>query len=306
MGRLCLSRLLLLAVVGVVAPALAQDAPPGVQRPRDFPQALPDGWRMLGDDEPTPGERSRDPFAGGPLDGAPDAFDFRRDGAIQPVFPRRGEPTAPDGTLLGRDGAAPPAPPRDPARDEAALKAARDKARAEELKKALAPKPEPAVLRREALDKLFAQLAAQTDPRRAQVAAAAIQHIWMQSQSDTASLVMQRALAAIDAKNFTVALTLLDRLVAIAPDWAEAWNERATARFLTEDADGAMADIDKVLRLEPRHFAALAGMGVILQRAGLERRALEAFSKALEVYPAQPVIQETVEKLSLKVNGRDI
>jgi tetratricopeptide (TPR) repeat protein len=99
---------------------------------------------------------------------------------------------------------------------------------------------------------------------------------------------------------------LLDRLVALEPNWAEAWNQRATVRFLAEDFDGSMADIDKVLKLEPRHFGALTGMGVILQREGLDKRALEVFNRALEIYPAQSDLKDSVDKLTLDVNGRDI
>jgi tetratricopeptide (TPR) repeat protein len=128
----------------------------------------------------------------------------------------------------------------------------------------------------------------------------------LQSQSYTANLVMQRAMLASRMKNYPLALTLLDKLVALEPDWAEAWNQRATVRFLSEDFDGSMADIDKVLKLEPRHFGALTGMAVILQREGLDKRALEVFNKTLEIYPAQPDLKDTVDKLTLDVNGRDI
>jgi tetratricopeptide (TPR) repeat protein len=92
----------------------------------------------------------------------------------------------------------------------------------------------------------------------------------------------------------------------LEPDWSEAWNQRATTRFLTGDTDGAMADIDRVIKLEPRHFGALAGMGMILQGAGLEKSALEIFKKALGIYPLEPDIQKLVEKLTLEIEGQDI
>ena len=67
-----------------------------------------------------------------------------------------------------------------------------------------------------------------------------------------------------------------------------------------------MADIGQVMKLEPRHFGALAGMGIILQGAGLDKRALEIFNKALVIYPLEPDIQKLVEKLKLEVEGQDI
>ena len=96
--------------------------------------------------------------------------------------------------------------------------------------------------------------------------------------------------------NYPLALSLFDKLVALEPDWAEAWNQRATTRFLTGDTDGAMADIDQVMKLEPRHFGALAGMGMILQGEGLDKSALEIFKKALGIYPLAAGYSKTHRK----------
>ncbi|MGO9673642.1 MAG: tetratricopeptide repeat protein [Methylocella sp.] len=272
----CLAQL---QVASLGAPAMAGAG--GQQWP-----GLPNDWRVLGDDVgPAPGDQ------------APGQFDFRRDGRGPPFgqAPNLTERRAPDSLKSS-----------DPVKDAAAAKAARDKARAEDLKKALAPRPEPAALRQRALDELFKRLGAAADPDEAKGVADAIQHVWLQSQSDTADLVMQRAMLASRMKNYPLALALLDRLVALEPNWAEAWNQRATVRFLSQDFDGSMADIDKAIKLEPRHFGALTGMGVILQREGLDKRALEVLNKALEIYPAQPDLKDAVDKLRLDVNGRDI
>lgn len=277
----CLTRLVL---AGFVAPAMA-----GADKQQWPSGGLPNDWRALEDDAPTPG------------DPGPGQFDFGRDGRVQPfgqapsLSPSLSERRAPNSLKSP-----------DPVQDAAAAKAARDKARAEALKKALAPRPEPAALRQRALDELFKHLGAASDPEEAKGYADAIQHVWLQSQSDTANLIMQRAMLASRMKNYPLALTLLDKLVAFEPLWAEAWNQRATVRFLSRDFDGAMADIDKVMKLEPRHFGALTGMGVILQQEGLDKRALQVFNKALEIYPAQPDLKDTVDKLTLDVNGRDI
>ncbi|WP_374307391.1 hypothetical protein [Methylocella sp.] len=269
--------------LAVAAPSRAQEDEPVFPRPRppadaeappsSWPGGLPDGWRALGDDEP-------------PLRQNAPSLDFGRDSRF-----------APPGSLAPRK----PAP-----KDEATLKAEREKAQAEALRKALEPKPDPAVLRAQALDVLFARLAATNDPAQAEPIVAAIQRIWTQPNSDTASLILQRAQAAVDARSYDAALALLDRLTAIAPDWAEAWSERAAVRMLAGDAEGAMGDIDRTIRLEPRQFDALANLGGLLEREGLESRALEAYEKSLRIYPAQPALKEAVEKLEVKVRGRDI
>lgn len=179
-------------------------------------------------------------------------------------------------------------------------------AQAEQLKKALAPKPTPEAVRKQMLDTLFEHLRTAKNTEDAQRIAISIEQIWLQSYSETANLLMQRATASVKAEQFPLALSLYDKLVALEPGWAEAWNQRAVTRFLTGDTDGAMADIDQVMKLEPRHFGALAGMGMILQGAGLDKGALAIFNKVLGIYPLDPDVQKLVEKLTLEVEGQDI
>ena len=160
--------------------------------------------------------------------------------------------------------------------------------------------------RKEQLDLLFGRLAKAADPDEAQGLVAAIEHLWMRSGSDTADLLMTRAVTAMGSDHRDVALLLLDKLIALRPNWAEAWNKRATLRFLDDDDADSMADISHVLALEPRHFGALSGMGVILQRNGLNKAALAAFRRALEIDPADAIVQKLVDQLVPQVEGRDL
>jgi tetratricopeptide (TPR) repeat protein len=181
-----------------------------------------------------------------------------------------------------------------------------DADRAEALRKALAPKPSIAVIRQQTLDQLFKHLASAEDDETAKGIAGAIERIWGHSDSDTANLLMERGSASLLAGHYPLALAIFDKLVALKPQWAEAWNKRATTRFRADDIDGAMADIDQVLKLEPRHYGALAGMGLILQKSNLSKQALGVFRKALALNPRQTELRELVDKLSLEVEGRDI
>ncbi|HET6379171.1 MAG TPA: tetratricopeptide repeat protein [Methylocella sp.] len=174
-----------------------------------------------------------------------------------------------------------------------------------ELKKALSPRP-PEIVRKELLDSLFQQLSAAQNPEAARQVAESIERLWLKSISDTATLLMQRAGEAARAGQFPLALSIFDKLVIIEPEWAEAWNQRATARFHAGDMDGAMADINQALKLEPRHFGALTGMGVILRSAGLGERALQVFKKAQSLYPLNPDIQKQIENLTREIEGQDI
>jgi len=156
------------------------------------------------------------------------------------------------------------------------------------------------------LDFLFGALKAAPDEASAKHVEARIWALWMQTPSDTAALLMVRAKAAMDAQKMDVALKLLDAVVKLRPDYVEAWNRRATVYYLQNDYTHSLEDIEQVLVREPRHFGALAGLGMIMQDLGDDKRALEAFRKALAVNPYLDKVPELVKTLTEKVEGRDI
>src|SRR4051794_20839188 len=135
------------------------------------------------------------------------------------------------------------------------------------------------------LDFLFGALKAAPDEASAKHVEARIWAVWMQTPSDTAALLMVRAKVAMDAQKTDVALKLLDAVIKLRPDYIEAWNRRATLYYLKNDYARSLEDIQQILIREPRHFGALAGLGFIMQDIGEEKRALEAFRKALAINP---------------------
>ena len=160
--------------------------------------------------------------------------------------------------------------------------------------------------RNKGLDFLFGALKAAPDEDSAKHVEARIWAIWIQTPSDTAALLMTRAKAAMDAQQTEVALKLLDAVIKLRPDYTEAWNRRATIYYLQNDYMRSLADIEQVLIREPRHFGALAGLGMIMQDMGDDKRALDAFRKALAINPHLEKVPELVKTLSEKVEGRDI
>jgi tetratricopeptide (TPR) repeat protein len=156
------------------------------------------------------------------------------------------------------------------------------------------------------LDFLFGALKAAPDEVSAKHVEARIWALWLQTPSDTAALLMMRAKAAMDAQQTDTALKLLDAVVKLRPDYVEAWNRRATLYYLKNDYAHSLQDIEQVLVREPRHFGALAGLGMIMQDIGDDKRALDAFRKALAVNPHLDKVPELVRTLSEKVEGRDI
>lgn len=156
------------------------------------------------------------------------------------------------------------------------------------------------------LDFLFGALKAAPDEESAKAVEARIWAVWTATKSDTAALLMLRAKAAMDSKDMDVALKLLDAVIKLRPDYIEAWNRRATLYYLQNDYSRSMEDIRQVLIREPRHFGALAGLGMILQETGDDKHALDAFRRALAINPHIERVPELVKALSEKVEGRDI
>jgi tetratricopeptide (TPR) repeat protein len=156
------------------------------------------------------------------------------------------------------------------------------------------------------LDRLFEALKVAPDEESAKFVENRIWAIWLASNSDTANLLMGRAKTATDAKDFDLAIKLLNAVIDMRPDFTEAWNRRATIYYLKKDFARSVEDIHEVLAREPRHFAALSGLGIILQELGDERHALDAFRRALAVHPHLERIPDLVKRLTEKVDGRDI
>jgi len=189
------------------------------------------------------------------------------------------------------------------------LALAQDEPRAAARKKppeAPAKLPKVGADRTRGLDFLFGALKAAPDEASAKHVEARIWAIWMQTPSDTAALLMMRAKVAMEAQQMEVALKLLDAIIKLRPDWTEAWNRRATLYYVQNDYARSLADIRQVLAREPRHFGALAGLGMIMQDLGDDKHALEAFRKALAINPHLEKVPDLVKTLSEKVEGRDI
>lgn len=153
------------------------------------------------------------------------------------------------------------------------------------------------------LDALFERLA---DPKardwervQSEIIAA-----WSDSGSPSMNLLFHRAGNAMENHDFDAALVFLDDLTRLAPDFAEGWNRRATIYFQQGEYTASLEDIARTLRLEPRHFGALSGLGIILDRVGDNAGALEAYRRAIAINPHLPGAQEGIKRLTPDVEGR--
>ncbi len=144
---------------------------------------------------------------------------------------------------------------------------------------------EPSAKRAAALDALLHQLKDSKDATEAGEFVSEIWRLWHETDNPDVELLMERAAASMPSRNFGLARMLLDEVVEIAPRYAEGWNQRATLLFIMGDHGQSLADIEKVLELEPRHFGALAGRGHIHLAAERWQEAMAAFRAALAINP---------------------
>ncbi len=156
------------------------------------------------------------------------------------------------------------------------------------------------------LDGLFKQLGRTSEAKRADRISTRIWEIWHTSDSKSVDLLTKWARSASGKRSFSVALDLLDQVVALRPNYAEGFNQRATLHFMMENYGKSIVDIERTLALEPRHYGALAGLATILERIGEKDRALETWHRVLSVYPAMTSAQNSVVRLEEELAGNRI
>lgn len=146
------------------------------------------------------------------------------------------------------------------------------------------------------LSRLLAELAMPEPARSPDEVEDLVWALWISHSDPAAESLMAEAVDALAAGEFDKARPLLDELVACYPDWAEAWNKRATLAFVEDRDADAVTDITQTLRLEPRHFGAVAGFGQICLRHGHVHEARAAFAVALTLNPHLDSIREMLEE----------
>ena len=151
------------------------------------------------------------------------------------------------------------------------------------------------------LKSLFHELALAEPPRPADDIEELIWALWIGHPDPAAAHDMGVAAQAMAGGRAGIAAPLLDRMVRNHPEWAEAWNKRATLAFIQGRDVDALADIARTLELEPRHFGAMAGFGQICLRHGRKQEARAAFQVALAHNPHLQGLAELIADLGREV-----
>ncbi len=150
------------------------------------------------------------------------------------------------------------------------------------------------------LDPLFEKLKAASDAREAQIYENAIWRVWLEPEDGAINSLMRLGLDAQNRGDMFGAFAVYDAITGLKPDYAEGWNRRATVLFLLDRLDESRKDAEKTLELEPRHFGALSGLGMIAMRQNQPDKALEVLEKALALNPHMANVRGQVEQLRKK------
>jgi len=134
----------------------------------------------------------------------------------------------------------------------------------------------------------------------------AIWQEWSRSGSPTADLLLERGREALKEDEVRAAVEHFTALVDHAPDFAEAYNARATAYFEAGLYGPALADLRRTLALNPRHFGAMTGLAVILEQLGQRREALSVYRAVAAIHPHHPDIRDGLERLERQLGEKSL
>jgi tetratricopeptide (TPR) repeat protein len=153
------------------------------------------------------------------------------------------------------------------------------------------------------LDELFVRLQDAGDTAEAEQLERRIWRIWIASDDPESSRLMAEGTRAMALGRLGQARDRFDLLVALEPDFAEAWNKRATVHYLMGDYVASVQDIQQTLALERRHFGALSGLGMIYEAIGKPAAALRSFEAALAINPHLDSARQRIEELRRELEG---
>jgi len=157
-----------------------------------------------------------------------------------------------------------------------------------------------------ALDVLFERLLETGDAVEAEALTGDIWRLWLHSDDDQVNELMVVGTSLMNTGRAEAALDIFDRMVAIAPAFAEGWNKRATVHWMLGNFQESVDDIERTLALEPRHFGALSGLGLIYMEVGRDEVALRAFEGALAINPHLHGPRQNIEVLKDRLDEKAI
>ena len=148
------------------------------------------------------------------------------------------------------------------------------------------------------LETLFITLSSNSDKQVIRSTENQIWEIWFAHPNSDVERLMQIGVQRMNANRHSEAMIIFSQLIENFPDYAEAWNRRATLHYILGNYQESIGDIERVLSLEPRHFGALSGLGLVYLQLGQLRKAKEAFEDLIKVHPNSPNARENLRRVN--------
>ena len=148
------------------------------------------------------------------------------------------------------------------------------------------------------LDDLFATLSSTSDLTTIRSTENEIWEIWFEHPNNDVEQLMQMGVARMNDNRQPEAMLIFNELIGSFPKYAEAWNRRATLHYLLGNYEESISDIENVLALEPRHFGALSGLGLVYLQINQLTKAKQAYEALIEVHPKSPNAKENLRKIN--------
>ena len=154
------------------------------------------------------------------------------------------------------------------------------------------------------LQNLFDVLQQTDDPGLIQNTENQIWDIWLQHPNTDVERLMQLGIRSMNFGSYNEALVIFNGIIDSYPEYAEGWNKRATLYYAAGNLDASIEDIEKTLALEPRHFGALSGLGLVYIQRNELNKAKQAFENLVKVHPNSPNAKENLKTVTetLKFN----
>jgi len=143
----------------------------------------------------------------------------------------------------------------------------------------------------------MAQALRDSDPQVRALTESAMWEVWSRTGDAEIDALFARGVEQLQMRQLDEAVQTFTRLIARRPDFAEAWNKRATVYFVLGEYEKSLADCDQVMTRNPYHWGALSGYGMIYVELDQPGRAVEYFEKALAVNPNLTSVQQALETL---------
>ena len=145
------------------------------------------------------------------------------------------------------------------------------------------------------LDELFATLKDTENVRTIRITESQIWEIWLQHDNADVQQLILVGTQRMNAQRYAEAMVVFNRLTESFPEYAEGWNKRATLHYVLGNLDASISDIEMTLELEPRHFGALSGLGMVYIHRKELGKAKQAFENLIEVHPNSPNAKQNLE-----------